>query len=131
MRTVLLACAALAITAADASAARYIATPDEGGRIVLNVTDGRLQRARAALPARLENTHGGTWDLALVVDLRGDLALEIQGRSPSQVRNDVRGRLRESAISGRARLTFLDLDFVGADDSLLCDVGAPRYRAVR
>jgi hypothetical protein len=38
------------IIAADANAARYVATPTGGGRIALNVTDGRLQRVKAALP---------------------------------------------------------------------------------
>jgi PKD repeat protein len=124
------------VVAADASAARYVATPAGGGRIVLNVNDGRLLRASVTVPARCENTHGGNWDTRLAVDLRGDLALEagrfrIQGRAPSRVRYDVSGRLRDSAIFGRAWLTFLDLDFVGADDSFLCDSGARRYRAVR
>jgi hypothetical protein len=41
------------------------------------------------------------------------------------------GRLRGGAISGRARLTRLDLDFVGADESYLCDTGTRRYRASR
>jgi hypothetical protein len=124
------------VVAADASAARYVATPAGGGRIVLNVNDGRLLRARVTVPARCENTHGGNWDTRLAVDRRGDLALQdggfrIQGRAPSRVRYDVRGRLRGGAISGRARLTFLDLDFVGADESYLCDTGTRRYRAVR
>jgi hypothetical protein len=43
----------------------------------------------------------------------------------------VSGRVRGDAISGRARLTFLDLDVVGADDSFLCDTGTRRYRASR
>jgi hypothetical protein len=103
---------------------------------VLNVNDGRLVRVRAALPARCENTHGGNWDSRLAVDLRGDLVLQnrrfrIQGRAPSRVRYDVSGRLSGGVISGRARLTFLDLDFVGADDSFLCDTGTRRYRARR
>jgi hypothetical protein len=136
MRILPLACPALALTAADAGAARYVATPAEGGRIVLNVSDGRLARVRAALPARCENTHGGNWDSRLAVDVRGDLALRngrlrIRGRAPSRVRYDVSGRLRGGVITGRARMTFLDLDFVGADDSFLCDTGRRRYRAVR
>jgi hypothetical protein len=135
MRILLLAGAALALTAADAGATRYVTTPAEGGRVVLDVNDGRLVRVRAALPARCENTHGGNWDSRLAVDLRGDLALRggryrIQGRAPSRVRYDIGGRLRGGAVSGRARLTFLDLDFVGAD-SFLCDTGTRRYRAVR
>jgi hypothetical protein len=69
MRTVLIVCSALAVGAADASAARYVAKD---------------------------------------------------------------GRLRNGAISDRARLTILDLDYVGpSDDSYLCDTGARRYRASR
>ena len=128
--------AGASLAAADADAARYVATPAGGGRVVLNVADGRLVRARAALPARCENTHGGNWDSRLAVSLRGDLALRqgrfrIQGRAPSRVRYDIGGRLRDGAITGRARLTLLDLDFVGADDSFLCDTGPRRYRASR
>jgi hypothetical protein len=124
------------VVAADASAARYVATPADGGRIALDVTDGRLLRVRAALPARCENNHGGNWNDRLAVDQHGDLALRngrfrIQGRAPNRIRYDISGRLRGGAISGRARLTFLDLDFVGADDSYLCDTGTRRYRAVR
>jgi len=103
---------------------------------VLDVNDGRLLRVRTALPARCENNHGGNWASRLAIDLRGDLALQngrfrIQGRAPNEVRYDVRGRLHGGAISGRARLTFLDLDYVGADDSYLCDTGTRRYRAER
>jgi hypothetical protein len=47
------------VVAADASAARYVAAPVGRGRIVLDVTDGRLLRARLTLPARCENPHGG------------------------------------------------------------------------
>lgn len=88
------------------------------------------------MPARCEHTHGGNWDSWLAVDLRGALALDddrcrIQGRAPSRVRYDIGGRLRDGAITGRARLTFLVLDFVGADDSFLCDTGTRRYRARR
>ena len=55
----------------------------------------------------------------------------VQGQASNQVRYQLAGRLRNGAISGRVRLTFLDLDFVGVDDSYLCDTGTRRYRGVR
>jgi hypothetical protein len=47
------------------------------------------------------------------------------------VRYQFDGRLRGRAISGHVRLTYLDLDFVGGDDSYLCDTEPLRYRATR
>jgi hypothetical protein len=128
---------AIALFATPAAhAARYVARPADGGRVVLEVEDGQLQRAAAKLPARCENNHGGNWDSRLAIDLSGDLALQsgrfsIQGRAPNDVRYQFNGRLRNGAIKGRVRLTYLDLDYVGADDSYLCDTGTTRYRAAR
>ncbi len=90
----------------------------------------------AKLPAGCENNHGGSWSSPLGIAWTGDLALrsgrfDIQGRATNQVRYQIAGRLRNGAISGRLRLTFLDLDFVGVDDSYLCDTGTRRYRGVR
>ena len=128
--------ASLWLAPADAGAAEYVARPADGGRIVLEVERGRLRRAEATLPARCENNHGGNWASGLEIRLTGDLALQsgrfdIQGQAPNEVRYDFRGRRRNGAISGRLRLTYLDLDFVGVDDSYLCDTGTRRYRAVK
>ena len=90
----------------------------------------------APLPARCENNHGGSWSSTLGIALTGAVALRsrrfgLQGQAPNQVRYQLAGRLRNRAISGRVRLTFLDLDFVGVDDSYVCDTGTRRFRAVR
>lgn len=125
------------VTATDARAARYVARPADGGRIVFHVQGGRLVRVAATLPARCENNHGGSWTATLAVDLNGRLALRsggfsIQGQARNKVRYQLGGRLRGSAISGSARLTYLDLDFVGpSDDSYLCNTGPTRYRGMR
>ena len=116
--------------------ARYVARPAGGGQIVLQVDRGRLRRLDATLPAGCENNHGGRWSSPLGIAWTGDLALQsgrfaIQGRTSNQVRYQLAGRLRNGAISGRVRLTFLDLDFVGVDDSYVCDTGTRRYRGVR
>lgn len=115
--------------------ARYVARPADGGRVMLDVDRGRLRRLEATLPAGCENNHGGSWSSTLGIALTGDVALrsgrfDIQGRGSNQVRYQISGRRRNGAISGRVRLTFLDLDFVGVDDSYLCDTGT-RYRGVR
>jgi hypothetical protein len=136
--SLIVAVAVAALLPADASALGrvYVAKPAAGGRIVLDVGDGRLRRAAAKVPARCENNHGGSWTATLAIDLRGGVALRsgrfgIQGQSANKVRYQLGGRVRDGAISGRVRLTFLDLDFVGVDDSYLCDTGTRRYRAVR
>ena len=56
-----------------------------------------------------------------------------QGQARNKVRFQVDGRLRNGAISGRIRLTYLDIDHVGVgvDKSFLCDTGTTSYRAVR
>jgi len=136
IRTVLIVCVAFVFRAADASATTYVAMPADAGRIVLTTSGGRLVRVDAALPAGCMNNHGASWSSRLAVDVRGGVALErgrfrIQGRAPTRVRYDVGGRLRNGVISGRIRLTFLDLDFVGADDSFACDTGTRPYRASR
>jgi hypothetical protein len=127
---------------ATASAAKYVAEPAGGGRIVLKVNSGRLRSVKAKLPAGCQNVQGGTWDAPLAVRLRGDLGLRrgvfrIQGEAPNGVRYRIKGRLRDGAITGRARLTFFFNDAIGqgdpdlSDDSYLCDTGAGRYRATR
>ena len=128
--------ASLSLAPADAGAASYVARPADGGRIVLEVERGRLRRVEATLPARCENNHGGAWMTGLGITLTGGLALQsgrfgIRGQAPNEVRYQFHGRLRNGAISGWVRLTFLDLDFVGVDDSYLCDTGTRRYRAVK
>ena len=115
---------------------RYVARPAGGGRIVLVVDRGRLRRLEATLPAGCENNHGGRWSATLGIALTGDVALRsgrfaLQGQAPNEVTYQLSGRLRSGAISGRVRLTYLDLDFVGVDDSYLCDTGTRRYRGVR
>jgi hypothetical protein len=131
-----LATLALGALAADAGAAIYVAQPDGGGRIELEAKRGHLLRADASLPAHCENNHGGTWRDDVGMSLSGDLAFQsgrfhIQGEAPNGVKYDFRGRRRKGAISGRLRMTYLDLDFVGVDDSYLCDTGMTRYRAAR
>ena len=116
--------------------ARYVARPADGGRIVLDVDRGRLRRLEATLPVGCENNHGGSWSSTLGIAWSGDVALRsgrfaIQGRASNDVRYQVAGRLRSGAISGPVRLTFVDFDFVGVDDSYLCDTGTRRYRGVR
>jgi hypothetical protein len=128
--------ASLSPAPADAAAAEYLARPADGGRIALELERGRLQRVKVRLPAHCENNHGGSWTNRLKVTLSGDLALrsgrfDITGQAPNGVSCELRGRRRGGAISGRVRLTFLDLDFVGVDDSYLCDTGTKRYRAVK
>jgi hypothetical protein len=128
--------AAVSLAPADAAAATYVARPADGGRIELEVDRGRLRRAEATLPSRCENNHGGNWDARLRIDLTGAVALrsgrfDIQGQAPDEVRYKFDGRLRDGAISGRMRLTYLDLDFIGVDDSYLCDTGSVRYRGVK
>ena len=128
--------AALALASPEADAARYVAKPAGGGRIALDVVRNQLRRIDVALPSRCERNSGGVWSARLAVDVRGTLALHggrfgLSGRAPNQVRYQLDGRLRGGAIAGRVRLTYLDLDFVGVDDSYLCDTQTLRYRAVR
>ena len=98
---------------------------------------GRQRRPiRATLPARCENNHGGSWTARLTIALTGRLPLRsaafgIQGQAPNEVRYQLEGRRRKGAVYGRLRLTFLDLDFIGVDDSYLCDTSSRRYRAVK
>ena len=47
-----------------------------------------------------------------------------------RLRDSIRGPVIDPD-AGRGRLTFLDLDFDGADDSFLCDTGTRRSRTVR
>jgi hypothetical protein len=125
----------MSVTAADANARTYVGQPAGGGRITLKLDEGRLRHVKARMPARCESNNGQRWRRTLVVNVSGALALRsgrfsIQGRVPNGVRGDLRGRLRNGRISGRVRLTFLDLDYVGpSDDSYLCDTGTRRYRA--
>jgi hypothetical protein len=138
-RLTLLPIAALAIGAlpAAADAADYVAEPEGGGRVALEVTRGALRSIDATLPARCENNHGGTWSDDLQLTLSGKLALQngrfrITGQADTGVSYDVRGRRRAGgAFTGRVRLTYLDIDHVGVDDSFLCDTGTVRYRARR
>jgi hypothetical protein len=123
---------------ADAAArvARYVAQPPDGGRIALDVRSDQLRRVAVTLPARCENSHGGSWFARLAIDLTDKLALRsggfaIQGRAANRVRYEVDGRLRNGAISGRVRLTYLHLDFIGFDGSYVCDTGTRRYRSAR
>jgi hypothetical protein len=134
----LLATLALAVPAAPANAARYVAQPEAGGRIAFELERGRLRSADVTLPARCENAHGGTWTADLAIALTGDLALrrgrfQFQGRADNDVRYEIRGKRRTGAITGRVWLTYLDIDHVGVgdDDSYLCDTGRTRYRATR
>jgi hypothetical protein len=122
--------------AADAEAARYVARPADGGRITIDAAGSRLRRIAARLPSGCESNVGQTWTTPLAIQLTGDEPLRsgrfsIQGQAPNKVRYQIDGRRRGRAISGRIRLTFLDLDFVGADESFLCDTGTIRFRAVR
>ena len=133
---VVLTLAGTAHAAQQDAPTRYTARPAGGGRIVLAVDGARLRRAEATLPARCENNHGGSWSSTLGIALAADVALRsgkfaIQGQAPNEVKYELAGRLRNGAISGRVRLTYLDLDFVGVDDSYVCDTGTLRYRAVR
>jgi hypothetical protein len=133
---VVLTFAGTAHAAHQGAPARYVARPADGGRIVLDVDGGRLRRAEATLPARCENNHGGSWSSTLGIALTGAVALRsgrfgIQGQAANEVRYELAGRLRNGVVSGRVRLTYLDLDFVDVDDSYLCDTGTRRYRGVR
>ena len=141
-RTLLLAAlagaATLPVSAADAMAARYVAKPAGGGRLAFDVVSGELRRIQATLPSRCENNHGGSWSARLAIDESGAVALQsgrfgFQGQARNKVRFQVDGRLRKGALSGRIRLTYLDIDHVGVgvDKSFLCDTGTTSYRAVR
>jgi hypothetical protein len=127
---------ALSLAPAEAGAATYVAQPEAGGRVELEVKRGRLLRAEASLPARCENNHGGSWDSGLEIDLSGEVALrsgrfEIEGQATNEVSYELRGRRRSGAFTGRIWLTYVDIDHFGVDDSYLCDTGKLRYRAVK
>jgi hypothetical protein len=90
---------------------------------------GRLRTKEA-------NNHGGSWSARLVLDISGTVALRsggfgFQGEAPNKVKYQIDGRLRNGVVSGRLRLTYLKLDFIGFDDSYLCDSGTTSYRARR
>ena len=125
----------MSVTAANANARTYVGQFAGGGTIALKIGDGRLRQVKARMPARCENTYGGTWDTTLEVKVSVDLALRsgrfrIQGEAPNGVKGDLQGRLRNGRILGRSRLTFLDLDYVGpSDDSYVCNTGMRRFRA--
>ncbi len=127
--------ALMSVTAADANARTYVGQPAGGGRIAIKIDGGRVRQVEASIPASCESNNGQHWRTTLVVNVSGNLPLRsgrfrIQGRAPNGVRGDLRGRLRSGRISGRVRLTFLDLDYVGpSDDSYLCDTGTRPFRA--
>jgi hypothetical protein len=127
------AAVAVLFSAGAADARTYTGQP-AGGAILLKVNRGHLRQIATRLPAGCENNHGGHWRSTLQINLSGDLQLQagrfsLQGRAPNQVRYAMSGRLRRGTISGRIRLTYLDLDYVGVDDSYLCDTGSLRIRA--
>ena len=108
-RTLLLAAlagaATLPVSAADAMAARYVATPAGGGRLAFDVVSGELRRIQATLPSRCENNHGGSWSARLAIDESGAVALQsgrfgFQGQARNKVRFQVDGRLRNGATLG-------------------------------
>ena len=124
----------MSVTAANANAKTYVGQFAGGGAIALKISDGRLRQVRASMPAGCENNLGGRWTRALEVNVNGAVALRggrfsIQGEAPNGVKGDLRGRLRNGVVSGRVRLTYLDLDYVGVDESYLCDTGTRRFRA--
>ncbi len=127
--------ALMSVTAADANARTYVGQPAGGGRIAIKIDGGRVRQVEASIPASCESNNGQHWRTTLVVNVSGNLPLRsgrfrIQGQAPNGVRGDLRGRLRSGRISGRVRLTFLDLDYVGpSDDSYLCDTGTRPFRA--
>jgi hypothetical protein len=128
--------ALMSVTAADANARTYVGKPAGGGRIAIKIDGGRVRQVEARIPAGCESNNGQRWRTTLVVNVSGNLPLRsgrfrIQGQAPNGVRGDLRGRLRSGRISGRVRLTFLDLDYVGpSDDSYVCDTGTRPFRAV-
>ena len=124
----------MSVTAATANAKTYVGQFAGGGTIALKVSDGHLRQVRAGMPASCENNHGGRWTRTLEVNVKGAVPLRsgrfsIQGEAPNGVKGDLRGRLRNGAISGRLRLTYLYLDHFGVDESYLCDTGTRRFRA--
>ena len=141
VRTVLLLLAAataaltlMSVTAANANAKTCVAQFAGGGSIALKVSNGQLRRVAARMPAGCENNHGGRSARTLEVNVKGAVPLRsgrfsVQGEAPNGVKGDLRGRLRNGAISGRVRLTYLYLDHFGVDESYLCDTGTRRFRA--
>lgn len=127
--------ALMSVTAADANARTYVGQPAGGGRIAIKIDGGRVRQVEASIPASCESNNDQHWRTTLVVNVSGNLPLRsgrfrIKGQAPNGVRGDLRGRLRSGRISGRLRLTFLDLDYVGpSDDSYLCDTGTRPFRA--
>jgi hypothetical protein len=124
----------MSVTAANANAKTYVGPFAGGGAIALKISDGRLRQVRASMPAGCENNLGGRWTRTLEVNVRGAIVLRsgrfsVQGEAPNGVKGDLRGRLRNGVVSGRVRLTYLDLDYVGVDESYLCDTGTRRFRA--
>ena len=124
----------MSVTAANANAKTYSGQFAGGGAIILKVSDGRLRQVAARMPAGCENNHGGHWVRNLEANVKGAVALRsgrfsVQGKAPNGVRGDLRGRLRNGAISGSLRLTYLYIDHFGVDESYLCDTGTRRFRA--
>ncbi|HEY1274943.1 MAG TPA: hypothetical protein VGF25_08530 [Thermoleophilaceae bacterium] len=131
---VLVAATAVLLSSAGSADARTYTGQPAGGAISLKVQRGHLKQLATRLPAVCQNNHGGSWRSNLQINLSGDLPLRagrfsLQGRAQNQVRFQVAGRLRGGTISGRIRLTYLDLDYVGYDDSYLCDTSTLRIRA--
>jgi hypothetical protein len=124
----------MSVTAANANAKTYVDQFAGGGAIALKVSDGRLRQVSARMPASCHNNHGGNWARTLEVNVSGAVALRsgrfsIQGKAPNGIKGDLRGRLRNGAISGSVRLTDLYIDHFGVDESYLCDTGTRRFRA--
>lgn len=124
----------MSVRAATANGKTYVGQFAGGGTIALKVSDGHLRQVRASMPAGCENNHGGRWTRTLEVNVKGAVPLRsgrfsVQGEAPNGVKGDLRGRLRNGAISGRLRLTYLYLDHFGVDESYLCDTGTRRFRA--
>ena len=76
-----------------------VAKPAAGGRIVLDVGDGRLRRAAVKMPARCENNHSGSgprrwrWRCAAAARMSFAAGPDVQGQAANKVRCQRGGRV--------------------------------------
>jgi hypothetical protein len=132
-----------AVAVGSAQAAKYRDTTGLGGgvglgpgKIVLTIKNGKLKRLRGALPAHCERPNGD-FNAVLRTHLVGsvklvDKAFHVHVDDPNTgVEVNIRGKLKNGRVTGRVRMTYLDLNPTFPNNDILCDSGVRRYSANR
>jgi hypothetical protein len=129
----------LTLPAATAAAAQAAVYKDKtglgGGRLAFKIENGKLKRLSGALPAFCERPNGD-FNTVLTTNLAGSVKLDGKGRFAVHVDDPntgveviVNGKLKNGAVRGVARFTFLDLHPGSPSNDTLCDSGILKYKA--